>query len=512
MHVPAVPLAPRLDLVRVRAPHRRARGRRRARSSAAGAGGRPMGGMPGQGGQGSGPGPAGEEKEEAAEAAPENQGQEPALQPLPAWPGQREKALQFFQLNGYMRGRAYLFHQLQPRRLPGAAGPRRRSPSPTSSSALPADPPPARRTRRSCAARDNPTARRQHHLADMRLRLEPTINVSEQVRVKAQIDIFDNLVARLDARGLLHQRPRAPPPRLPLAGLLAARRPARPAASTPSRTRSASSAPGPRCARPFGELRFGRMPSHWGTGMFVNNGDCLDCDFGTNVDRVMFATKLWDHFLAFMWDWVATGPTTQIIDRSRARACSTTPTPSTTCRSGSSPLGNHGQARGAQGEARPGRHRLQLRRLLRLPPAELGPVDQPGQRRRRNNATVGARRPRWSAPRLGVHPRRLAAPQLEEAAHRGRGRDRRRHHRQPHRRLRRGRQARSTVDPVGRLRRQGRLQAAPRRAQDLPRGRLRLGRRLRGPERGRQLPRARPTRRSTTTSAASPSTPTTTST
>jgi uncharacterized protein (TIGR04551 family) len=64
---------------------------------------------------------------------------------------------------------------------------------------------------------------------------------------------------------------------------------------------------------PFGQLRFGRMPNHWGTGMLFNNGDCLDCDFGMNVDRVMFATKLWGHFIAFMWDWVATGPTTQII-------------------------------------------------------------------------------------------------------------------------------------------------------------------------------------------------------
>src|SRR6185503_5010031 len=50
----------------------------------------------------------------------------------------------------------------------------------------------------------------------------------------------------------------------------------------------------------------------WGMGMLVNNGDCLDCDFGDNADRVMFATKLWGHFIAFLWDWVATGPTTQI--------------------------------------------------------------------------------------------------------------------------------------------------------------------------------------------------------
>src|SRR5438128_535142 len=56
----------------------------------------------------------GEEKEEGpAEAAPEDKSQEnPALQPLPAWPQQKEKQLQFFQLNGYIRFRAYLFHNL----------------------------------------------------------------------------------------------------------------------------------------------------------------------------------------------------------------------------------------------------------------------------------------------------------------------------------------------------------------------------------------------------------------
>jgi uncharacterized protein (TIGR04551 family) len=55
------------------------------------------------------------------------------------------------------------------------------------------------------------------------------------------------------------------------------------------------------------------MPDHWGAGMMVNNGDGLDSDFGTNVDRVMFSTKLWGHFFAFMWDWIASGPTTQIV-------------------------------------------------------------------------------------------------------------------------------------------------------------------------------------------------------
>src|SRR5262249_5148749 len=45
----------------------------------------------------------------------------------------------------------------------------------------------------------------------------------------------------------------------------------------------------------------------------------LDCDYGTNADRVMFSTKLWGHFFAFLWDWVATGPTTAIIGQAQAQ-------------------------------------------------------------------------------------------------------------------------------------------------------------------------------------------------
>ena len=58
-------------------------------------------------------GPDKEKEEGPAEQAPEDKtGESPALQPLPAWPAQREKQLQFFQLNGYIRFRAYLFHNL----------------------------------------------------------------------------------------------------------------------------------------------------------------------------------------------------------------------------------------------------------------------------------------------------------------------------------------------------------------------------------------------------------------
>ena len=39
---------------------------------------------------------------------------------------------------------------------------------------------------------------------------------------------------------------------------------------------------------PVGQIRFGRMPSHWGLGMLVNSGDKLDDDYQSNADRIMF--------------------------------------------------------------------------------------------------------------------------------------------------------------------------------------------------------------------------------
>jgi len=275
------------------------------------------GGRPPSGPQG---GPDKEKEEGPAEQAPEEKSAEsPALQPLPAWPQQREKQLQFFQLNGYARFRAYLFHNLSLGASEGATGPKAPFPIPYSeigSTGL-ANPPAGQMNPAASNAARNKSNGKEDNLtsADMRLRLEPTINVTEQVRVKAQIDIFDNLVLGSTPEGYyLNNSPNAAsiPSDVKFTGA--------------SRTQQAPEAgfnavwSSIRAKRawaevrtPFGELRFGRMPSHWGMGMLVNNGDCLDCDYGTNADRVMFATKLWNHFFAFLWDWVATGPTTQII-------------------------------------------------------------------------------------------------------------------------------------------------------------------------------------------------------
>lgn len=270
------------------------------------------GGQPGQMGP--------EEKEEGpAENAPEQQAENPALQPLPAWPQQREKTLQFFEVHGYIRFRAYLFHALNLGIWEGNQGPKAPFTIPYTEVNSNGMANMATNPASSCAQRDKSNCRTDNLTsADMRFRLEPTVNVTEQVRVKAQLDIFDNMVMGSTPEGYYINNAGGAggaagrSQDVPIA--FASRSQVAPIAGVNSLYGSINAKRAWAEVRtPFGELRFGRMPSHWGLGMFVNNGDCLDCDYGVNADRVMFATKLWGHFFAFMWDWVATGPTTQII-------------------------------------------------------------------------------------------------------------------------------------------------------------------------------------------------------
>jgi uncharacterized protein (TIGR04551 family) len=262
---------------------------------------------------GAAPGSSGpsEQKDGPAEQAPDDKSESPALQPLPAWPAQKEKATQFFQLNGYIRMRAYLFHNLNLGYYQGQG-------TPVSPFFIPfseygqtgkvAD----NGAPSSCAQREQSNCRTSNLTsADMRLRLEPTINVTDQVRVHAQFDVFDNMVlgSSPDTYSLNG---------LPTAVSSVSSLYSNNAQSQVSGQNSVLSSIQAKRAwaevhTPYAELSFGRMPSHWGMGMLTNNGDCLDCDYGSTVDRVMVSTRLWGHFFTFMWDWVATGPTTQII-------------------------------------------------------------------------------------------------------------------------------------------------------------------------------------------------------
>jgi uncharacterized protein (TIGR04551 family) len=60
---------------------------------------------------------------------------------------------------------------------------------------------------------------------------------------------------------------------------------------------------------PLGQIRVGRMPSHFGLGILANEGKGLDTNQGDSADRIMFATKISDFYIIPAYDWVAVGPT-----------------------------------------------------------------------------------------------------------------------------------------------------------------------------------------------------------
>jgi uncharacterized protein (TIGR04551 family) len=120
--------------------------------------------------------------------------------------------------------------------------------------------------------------------ANMRLRLEPTLNVSEHVRVRAQVDVLDNYVLG-SSTGALFESQRSPYP-VPFYGS------SRQLGGTDPTSDRAAVLPKRvwgEVQTPVGLLSFGRMPSAWGMGILSNAGNGLDDDYGDTVDRLQFA-------------------------------------------------------------------------------------------------------------------------------------------------------------------------------------------------------------------------------
>lgn len=271
---------------------------------------RPMG--PGMGGMGPAGQPPPDKPEGPAEEAPDKATPDAATEALPAWPGQKEKALQFFQLSGYLRGRGFYWHNLHLGHFNDPSVRANPFTPPYSELPIPLEANQMGPNPFSCAGRLGTDCRTQDiRTADMRFRLEPTLNLSEQVRIKAQIDIFDNLVLGSTPEGFyingrggaadgyptLYNRTQVP------------QESAINALQSSIRAKRAWG----EVKTPLFELAFGRMPLMWGTGMLFHDGGCDDCDFGVNVDRVMVTGHMWGHFLSLSWDWAATGPTSQIV-------------------------------------------------------------------------------------------------------------------------------------------------------------------------------------------------------
>lgn len=168
--------------------------------------------------------------------------------------------LQFLQLDGYLRLRGQLFDSLDLGR--GA--------DPTGHTLFPV---PLQGTNRSTLAS-----------ANMRLRVEPTLNISERVRVKAQIDILDNYVLGSSTSTLFDGVETAYAD-----SFYGSSRNITGTDPTADRGAIIPRRAWAEVQTPVGLLSFGRMPSEWGLGILTTAGRELDADFGDTVDRIQFA-------------------------------------------------------------------------------------------------------------------------------------------------------------------------------------------------------------------------------
>lgn len=160
--------------------------------------------------------------------------------------------------------------------------------------------------------------------ANLRLRLNPEIHISDNLRIMTQVDLLDNLVlgSTPDSYAM---RPQTGPngngsgysPAVngyngyaPLGAFSITQGP--PTAGVNGYRNSIDvTRAWAEYMTPVGQIRFGRMPSHWGLGMLVNSGDKLDDDYQSNADRIMFVSgiKSMDLYFGGSWDFVSSGPT-----------------------------------------------------------------------------------------------------------------------------------------------------------------------------------------------------------
>jgi len=115
--------------------------------------------------------------------------------------------------------------------------------------------------------------------SNMRLKLEPTIHITESLGVHIEADILRNV-----QMGSL-------PSRSPYGVLAGADQ------DSPTERNWFQNSIEIHEAYGFvetvlGDIRVGRMDEHWGLGMWLNDGDCADCDFGNTVDRFEYSANV----------------------------------------------------------------------------------------------------------------------------------------------------------------------------------------------------------------------------
>ena len=152
--------------------------------------------------------------------------------------------------------------------------------------------------------------------ANTRLRLRPTLSLSDDVRVRMTIDVFDNLVLGSTPDGESYRlnpttesgyqtAPRSPG--VPIDSFTPTQNPPQGGVNNARDSIYVRHAWAEVTNRGLGQLRFGRMPSHWGLGILANEGMGIDADQSSDVDRIMGITKLGGFYLVAAWDFAAQG-------------------------------------------------------------------------------------------------------------------------------------------------------------------------------------------------------------
>jgi uncharacterized protein (TIGR04551 family) len=238
----------------------------------------PGGGMPG----GAGRQQEEQKKEGVAEAAPKATGLLPTTPALPP-PKGRRKRWQLLELDGYFRLRTdwfknfHLGHIDDPA-LGGAPFPRALS---------------CRTPAILGAGCDDSLSS-----ANMRLRLEPTINLDERTSIHVQADVLDNLV--LGSTPIGQDLSSYSDTNRPPVGAFSGTQGYPQAGVNSDRDSIVIKRAWAEVAVPLGILKLGRMPNHWGMGIWHNAGGFdpingtydTDADYGDSVDRVSFSTLI----------------------------------------------------------------------------------------------------------------------------------------------------------------------------------------------------------------------------
>jgi uncharacterized protein (TIGR04551 family) len=156
---------------------------------------------------------------------------------------------------------------------------------------------------------------------NMRFRLNPELHISDNLRVMSQIDLLDNVVLGSTPEGYANLPSGSgytvvsPGGYTPYGGFASTQWAPVAGVNTAATNALTVKRVWGEYTTPVGVLHFGRMPSHWGLGLLANRGDGHDSDYQSTVDRIMLITgiKRWDLYFAGAFDFANEGATSATL-------------------------------------------------------------------------------------------------------------------------------------------------------------------------------------------------------